>query len=122
MKRIGKTIFAVLMAVVVLAGCTMKLDYGFVVGADKEVKVAYTIAYDKEFIDGMNSMGGDSQTEMTDEQRWASIDKSFENLPEGAVKEKVKDEGFYGYTVTMGLGKIDEVAKDSASERFSFIR
>ena len=25
MKRIGKTIFAVLMAVVVLAGCTMKL-------------------------------------------------------------------------------------------------
>lgn len=128
MKRIGKTIFAVLMAVVVLAGCTMKVDYGFVVGADKNVKIAATLAYDKEFIDGMSSMNGmdltgdttDTQkTELTDEQRWAFVDEQLGKVDESVEKKKYDKEGFYGYVLTTNAGKIEDLSADSASERYN---
>ena len=56
MKRLGKTLLASVLIVLMMAGCTMKEEIGFQVTSDKRVHVVMTVAYDKEMIDGLISM------------------------------------------------------------------
>ena len=128
MKRVSKILAVAIMTVLVVAGCTMKVDYGFEIGSDKKVALSITAAYDKEMIDGLSSMNGSTTTtdtttteavEMTDEQRWAFVDESFKSFNDDDVtKKKYEAEGFYGYVYTSNNKKdISELATDSATEK-----
>ena len=119
MKRVLKTTIAAIMAVAVLAGCTMKENVGIKIGSDKKVSASVTIAYDKEFIDGLISMNGTSADAITEEMRWEAA-KSEDDM-EGFTATKVTEEGMYGYVFTKELGNIDTLStEDSTAERVNF--
>ena len=124
MKTI-KRLFALIMVVVLLAGCTMKTDYGFNISSDKKVKLEYTIAYDKEFLEGMLSMENMGEEnaepkEYTDDELWAALDEMLKEdetaTEEGVTKTKYTKDGWYGYVISKELGNIDDLAKE-ATER-----
>ena len=128
MKRVSKILAVAIMTVLVVAGCTMKVDYGFEITSDKKVALSITAAYDKEMIDGLSSMNGSTTTtdetttqatEMTDAQRWAFVDESLKNFSDDDVTKKKYDvDGFYGYVFTSNNKKdISELSTDSATEK-----
>ena len=126
MKKIRQILMLALVPLLV-AGCSMKVDYGFVISPDKDVTVSITYAYDKEFVDGMIStqnMGEETteEVEITDEQRWEYVEKSIKedsssSLEEGATKKKYNKDGWYGYIYTKKAGTIDNLTKDKADEK-----
>ena len=113
MKRFGKLMMALLAVVVLLAGCTMKGDYKLKIDGDKKVSISMTVAYDKEFVDGMIQLnGGQDSSEVTDEDRWAMIDKNEGESYAGYEKTKYEADGWYGYVYTKELGTLDELSTD----------
>ena len=113
MKRFGKLMMALLAVVVLLAGCTMKGDYKLKIDKEKKVSISMTVAYDKEFVDGMIQLnGGQDSNEVTDEARWAMIDKNEGESYAGYEKTKYEADGWYGYVYTKELGTLDEISTD----------
>ena len=118
MKRVLKTTLAAIMAVAVLAGCSMKESIGFKIDGDKKVSMSVTIAYDKEFVDGLVSMNGTSSDQITDEMRWEAVKDDGDM--EGFTAKKIEEEGKYGYVYTKELGTLDEIStEDKNAERVS---
>lgn len=127
MKKL-KQILMLAMIPLLFAGCSMKVDYGFVISPDKDVLVSITYAYDKEFVDGMinmENMGNEDAdaAEITDAQRWEYVEKSIKDdegtnsLEDGATKKKYVKDGWYGYIYSKKAGSIDDLTKEKAEER-----
>ena len=134
MKKFGKVLLVAIMVVMLTAGCTMKCDMGMYINADKNVGMKIIMAYDKEMVDSMLSMGNMSTTtvpaeettstetttaaEITDEQRWAFVEQSLSLSEEdGETIEKYTEEGYYGYSYTKEFGKLDEVTGETAETK-----
>lgn len=113
-------------AVLLLSGCTMKMNTGLVVSKDGEVTAKVVTAYDDEMIDAMINMGsGDSdlsgnatateQKQYTDKERWEYLETSTKENDEykDFEMEKYEKDGFKGYTLTKKLGKIDDLVTDN---------
>ena len=135
MKKL-KRVLAVAMLPLLLAGCTMKMDYGMTITEDDDVKFELIYAYDKAMVDGMISleaMGDDSidTDNITDEQRWKYIDKDNENdddekdsdsfnikgITKDATSKRYDKTGWYGYVYTVKLGTLKDLSKKEADER-----
>lgn len=131
-----KRLFALVMVVVLMAGCTMKTNTGFVIDEKGKISVTMIMAMDDEMIDAYLTMKEDPSLmqaenpddvelkEHTDAERWAFIDSDEDGNPlaadddmEGFTKVKYDKDGFKGYVYTKEVGTLDEVTKESATER-----
>lgn len=128
-KRLG--FIGLLMAMlVVLSGCTMKMNVTYELGKDGKVKATIISAMDDEMIDGMLSMAESTSTEdedaadeeteepaptktYTDAERWEYLENSEDEDDEKYkefTKTKYEQDGFKGYVYTKVLGDIDELS------------
>ena len=135
MKRIVKSAMILIMTLVFLVGCTMKENIVFKISSDKKMTVKLIVAMDDEMIDAMINMGEDSsafseeptkkeQKKHTDEERWKYLnegDNKMSEPPEGFKSEKYEKDGFKGYVYSKEVGTIDDVSKESASERYNLL-
>ena len=132
-----KRLFALVMVVVLMAGCTMKTNTGFVINEKGKISVTMIMAMDDEMIDAYLTMQEDPSLmqaenpddvevkEHTDAERWAFIESDSDENPlgdagddmEGFTKAKYDKDGFKGYVYTKEVGTLDEVTKESATER-----
>ena len=133
-----KRLFALVMVVVLMAGCAMKTNTGFVIDEKGKMSVTMIMAMDDEMIDAYLTMQEDPSAmenaenpddvqvkEHTDAERWAFIESDDENSPfsetgddmEGFTKSRYDKDGFKGFVYTKEVGSLDEVTKESAKER-----
>jgi hypothetical protein len=134
-----KRIIALIMAVVLMAGCTMKTNAGFKIAEDGKVSITMIMAMDNEMIDAFLTMQEMDESEMqniedpddvqvkehTDAERWAFIESDSEDSPfaesdddmEGFTKAKYDQNGMKGYVYTKEVGTLDQVTKESATDR-----
>ena len=131
MKKFGKVLLVAFMVVMLTAGCTMKVEFGMNIDEDKDVGMKIIMAYDKEMIDSMISMGDggslvqDPSAEqptttpiITDEQRWAFVDQSLSDGEfASAQKERYEQDGYYGYIISEEFGKLDVVTAETAEAK-----
>ena len=123
MKKIRK-ILALVLVVILMAGCTMKSEAGLVITEDGKINSTVTVAYDNEMIDGllsMNEMGNmeeeqQEQKTYTEEERWAFVEQ---DKPEGAIR--YEKDGLKGITSTQELGTLDNVSATSAPARVNIV-
>ena len=135
MKRIIKSTLIIIMTLVFLVGCTMKENIVFQISSNKKMTVKLIVAMDDEMIDAMIDMkNGDSSImsgdkpkkakEHTDEERWNYLndgDSQLSDAPEGFKSEKYEKDGFKGYVYSKEVGTIDDVSKESATERYNLL-
>ena len=136
MKTIKKLVVLV-MAVILMAGCTFKTNAGFKIAKDGKVAVTMIMAMDDEMIDTFLTISKMDQSELagaespddidvkehTDAERWEFLESDdnsmFEDMDdmEGFEKAKYDKDGMKGYIFTKEVGTLDEITKDSATER-----
>lgn len=127
MKRTISKVLLILIAIIVITGCTMKENLHMVISQNKNVKVSIITAMDDEMIDAMMSMEDQydgSQTtekkEYTDEERWEYLGKdenSTFTAPKNYTVKKYDKDGFKGYIAEQDFGSIDKLSTTSATER-----
>ena len=116
-----KRIIALIIAVVLMAGCTMKGEAGLVISSDGKVSTTVITAYDNEMIDGllsMDSMGEEQETEKeyTEEERWAFVEKNKKGK-----EERYEKDGLKGLIVTEEIGTLDDISTTSATSRVNIV-
>lgn len=131
MKRKVKSLILLLVAVVLLAGCTMKENLNMKIASNKDVKVSIIIAMDDEMIDTMISMkesgtmtpDESEKKTYTDKERWEYLesDDSTLDVPEDYTTKKYDKDGFKGYIAEKDLGNIDNLSTSEAAERQNIV-
>ena len=128
MKKNFKRIALILLAIILVSGCTMKMNMNMVISKNKNIKASILFAMDDEMIDTAITMSntGDMPTsesdvkKYTDKERWEYLEG--DNNPLGQdfndfeVKKYDKD-GYKGYIATKELGSIDKLSTTDASEK-----
>ena len=128
MKKNFKRIALILLAIILVSGCTMKMNMNMVISKNKNIKASILFAMDDEMIDTAITMSntGDMPTsesdvkKHTDKERWEYLEG--DNNPLGQdfndfeVKKYDKD-GYKGYIATKELGSIDKLSTTDASEK-----
>ena len=96
MKR-AKKLMMLLLAVVLVSGCTMKEEVNMNIKDDKSVDLAVIVALDDELIDSMlsldNQLGSSTDKEFTDEERWEFIEETF-NSENSSIAKNLKGEKY----------------------------
>ncbi len=112
MKKI-KRVFVLLLAVVLLAGCSMKEDFNLKIRSDKKVGFEVKLLMDNEMIDTMISMNDSTSEEgktYTDEERWKYLDESDTcKSEEGYTCEKITEGDYKGFKMIMSPTDIDSM-------------
>lgn len=124
MKKVKK-IFALLMIVLTICGCSMKSEYDMVINKDKSMDFTIIEAFDNELIDAMISMqnGSEEQKEYTDEERWAMLDGFEMSEEEGTVNpeeygfklERYSEGEYKGFKYTKKISNIDDISGATAN-------
>lgn len=116
MKKFGKLLAVLFAAVILLGGCAMKAEYNIKIKDDKNVTMGIVMAYDKEMLDSLISMGDSTvqKADITDDMRWAYLDKEVkeDSSLEGATVTKYEQDGFYGYVFSKDVGLIDDLSTE----------
>ena len=131
MKRKIKGIVLILVAVLLVTGCTMKENLNMKISSNKDVKASIIIAMDDEMIDAMISMNesgslnpDESQKKTyTDEERWKYLesDDSALEVPDDFTTKRYEKDGFKGYVAVKNLGSIDNLSTTEAGERQNIV-
>ena len=131
MKSKIKSLVLLLVAVVLITGCTMKENLNMKISSNKDVKVSIIIAMDDEMIDAMISMkesgslnpDESEKKTYTDEERWKYLesDDSALEVPDDFTTKKYDKDGFKGYVAEKNLGSIDSLSTTEAGERQNIV-
>ena len=123
MKQKLKMILAILLALVIMTGCSMKEIISVKITEDKKASIDMLIAYGNETIDqfiAMSSEEGAQSEEVptyTDEERWAYLESSLKtNDIEGFKYEKYEKDDFKGYRLTTEEVNLDELINEESTE------
>ena len=112
-----KKLFALAIAVILLAGCGMKESFNLKVTSDKKVSFEVKILMDNEMIDTMLSMGDgsgsltddDTEKTFTDSERWEYLEENMNcEDEEGYTCEKVTEGNYKGMLLKTNSKDIDE--------------
>ena len=119
MKKILKSLMISVMAVALLAGCGMKESLSLKITSSGKTTLTVVSAMDNEMIDAMLSMeesGGEGESKTyTDAERWAYVEKSNSNLPDGA--KKYDKDGYKGFEYTTEAKTLDELTGTSSDKK-----
>ena len=131
MKSKIKSLVLLLVAVVLITGCTMKENLNMKISSNKDVKVSIIIAMDDEMIDAMISMkesgslnpDESEKKTYTDEERWKYLesDDSALEVPDDFTTKRYDKDGFKGYVAEKNLGSIDNLSTTEAGERQNIV-
>lgn len=131
MKSKIKSLVLLLVAVVLITGCTMKENLNMKISSNKDVKVSIIIAMDDEMIDAMISMkesgslnpDESEKKTYTDEERWKYLesDDSALEVPDDFTTKRYDKDGFKGYVAEKNLGSIDSLSTTEAGERQNIV-
>ena len=131
MKSKIKSLVLLLVAVVLITGCTMKENVNMKISSNKDVKVSIIIAMDDEMIDAMISMkesgslnpDESEKKTYTDEERWKYLesDDSALEVPDDFTTKRYDKDGFKGYVAEKNLGSIDNLSTTEAGERQNIV-
>ena len=131
MKSKIKSLVLLLVAVVLITGCTMKENVNMKISSNKDVKASIIIAMDDEMIDAMISMkesgslnpDESEKKTYTDEERWKYLesDDSALEVPDDFTTKKYDKDGFKGYVAEKNLGSIDNLSTTEAGERQNIV-
>ena len=131
MKRKIKGIVLLLVAVLLVTGCTMKENLNMKISSNKDVKASIIIAMDDEMIDAMISMkesgslnpDESEKKTYTDEERWKYLesDDSALEVPDDFTTKRYEKDGFKGYIAEKNLGSIDNLSTTEAVERQNIV-
>ena len=121
MKKFGKVLAVLALAIILLGGCTLKEEFNFKIKEDKHVELGLVMAYDQEMIDGLITMSDSSidKADITDEMRWKYLDdqnkedEDNNKAPiDGATVTKYSQDGWYGYVYSKDIGLIDDLSTE----------
>lgn len=131
MKSKIKSLVLLLVAVVLITGCTMKENLNMKISSNKDVKASIIIAMDDEMIDAMISMkesgslnpDESEKKTYTDEERWKYLesDDSALEVPDDFTTKRYDKDGFKGYVAEKNLGSIDSLSTTEAGERQNIV-
>ena len=131
MKSKIKSLVLLLVAVVLITGCTMKENVNMKISSNKDVKASIIIAMDDEMIDAMISMkesgslnpDESEKKTYTDEERWKYLesDDSALEVPDDFTTKRYDKDGFKGYVAEKNLGSIDSLSTTEAGERQNIV-
>ena len=131
MKSKIKSLVLLLVAVVLITGCTMKENVNMKISSNKDVKASIIIAMDDEMIDAMISMkesgslnpDESEKKTYTDEERWKYLesDDSALEVPDDFTTKRYDKDGFKGYVAEKNLGSIDNLSTTEAGERQNIV-
>ena len=118
MKNLKRIVLAV-MAIALLAGCSLKENVSLKINNDKKVEFGYKILMDNELIDSILSMSesnlsvdgetGDKKV-YTDEERWKYLEsESCDDENSDYKCEKVEEGEFKGYFIKVNYDSIDDI-------------
>ena len=124
MKQKVKSILAVIIALIIMTGCSMKEIISVKITEDKKASIDMTIAYGNETIDQLmafnNSENLESSEEMptyTDAERWAYLESEMATSDtEGYKVERYEKDDFKGYRFTTEECALDDLVSDGSSE------
>ena len=120
MKKKVTLLFAVLLALVIMAGCSMKELISVNITKDGKASMEVVMAYGDETIDQLMAMSasGESKT-FTDEERWAYLESGStdQTYDEKFTTERYEEEGYKGFKlVAKDLSISDLVYESGDSE------
>ena len=121
MKKVKK-ILLVLLAVLLLTGCSMKMHYNVEVTSDKKVSLGILIAYDDDLLDKIISNNKViSNKTYTNEERWTYLEENLKGNEKYKEykSEKYEEGNFKGYIFTSEKLKISDVSSTERTDRFS---
>lgn len=127
MKKCKKLLVFGMMSILLMTGCTMRMEYGMEIRKDKSMDFNVVVAMDEELLNAMISSenGGDGTETFTEEEQWSYLEKSLkeeegEDNPEkyGFTTSRYDQDGFKGLKYTKKINNIDDISGDKADFNF----
>ena len=123
MKK-GKKIIALLaISMLLLTGCTMKMEYGMDIHSDKSMDFNVIVGMDDELLNAAISSanGGDGTETYTEEEQWDYLENSMQNdsseenpADYGFQASRYEEDGLKGIKYSKKINNIDEITGSEA--------